>query len=36
VWQDPDLYALGARIRNAKLSGASPFYNIMEWDLAAE
>lgn len=36
VWQDPDLFALGARIQNAKLSGASPFFNIVEWDLAAE
>jgi ABC-type transport system substrate-binding protein len=36
VWQDPDLFALGARIQNAKLSGASPFFNIMEWDLTAE
>jgi peptide/nickel transport system substrate-binding protein len=33
VWQDPDLFAIGPRIKNAKLSGATPFFNIAEWDM---
>jgi peptide/nickel transport system substrate-binding protein len=34
VWQDPDLWAVGSRLIAVKLSGVSPFYNIMDWDLA--
>jgi peptide/nickel transport system substrate-binding protein len=34
IWQDPDLWGLGARLQNVRLSGASPFFSIMEWDLA--
>jgi hypothetical protein len=30
---DPDIWAINSRITNAKISGATPFYNIMEWDL---
>ena len=33
IWQDPDLFAIGPRIKNAKLSGATPFFNIVEWDM---
>ncbi len=33
VWQDPDLFAIGPRVKNAKLSGATPFSNIIEWDM---
>jgi peptide/nickel transport system substrate-binding protein len=33
VWQDPDTWAVGSRLQNVKMSGATPFYNIMEWDL---
>lgn len=33
MWQDPDLWAIGPRLDNVKLSGVTPFYNIMEWDL---
>jgi len=33
LWQDPDYWAIGSRLQNVKLSGVTPFYNIMEWDL---
>jgi peptide/nickel transport system substrate-binding protein len=32
-WQDPDWFGISARLLNVKLSGATPFYNIAEWDL---
>jgi len=32
-WQDPDIWAVGPRLQNVKLSGATPFFNIIEWDL---
>ena len=31
---DPDLWGISSRLQNVKLSGATPFYNVMEWDLA--
>lgn len=34
VWQDPDLWGISARLLNVKLSGATPFFNIFEWELA--
>jgi len=33
MWQDPDLWALGSRLDNVKLSGVTPLYSITEWDL---
>jgi peptide/nickel transport system substrate-binding protein len=33
LWQDPDWYAISGRLLNVKFSGATPFFNIMEWDL---
>lgn len=33
IWQDPDMYAVGPRLKNVKVSGATPFYNCMEWEL---
>ncbi|HET92174.1 MAG TPA: peptide ABC transporter substrate-binding protein [Chloroflexi bacterium] len=33
LWQDPDIFAIGPRLKNVKLSGATPFFNIQEWDL---
>jgi peptide/nickel transport system substrate-binding protein len=33
VWQDPDQWALGSRLQNVKISGATPFYDILNWDL---
>ena len=29
----PDVWAINSRVINVKISGATPFYNIMEWDL---
>jgi peptide/nickel transport system substrate-binding protein len=34
IWQDPDLFGISERVMNYKISGATPFFNIMEWDLA--
>jgi len=34
LWQDPDAFAIGARLKNVKISGPTPFYNCMEWELA--
>jgi peptide/nickel transport system substrate-binding protein len=33
VWQDPDIWALSDRLENARVSGVTPFWNIVEWDL---
>ncbi len=33
VWQDPDLFGFSDRMQNIKISGATPFYNVFEWDL---
>jgi peptide/nickel transport system substrate-binding protein len=33
LWQDPDIWAVGSRLQNVKISGATPFFNIAEWDL---
>ena len=33
IWLDPDIWAVGARLNNVKLSGATPFYNVEEWTL---
>jgi peptide/nickel transport system substrate-binding protein len=33
LWQDPDLWAVGPRLKDYKISGVTPFYNIYEWDL---
>jgi peptide/nickel transport system substrate-binding protein len=33
MWQDPDVYAIGPRLKNVKFSGVTMFYNIGEWDL---
>lgn len=32
-WQDPDIWAVGPNLKNVKLSGATPFFNIYEWDM---
>ena len=34
LWQDPDVWALSGRLQNVKMSGATPFYSIAEWDLS--
>jgi len=33
IWQDPDLFGVGSRLQNVKVSGAVPFYNVFEWEL---
>lgn len=33
IWQDPDLWGISGRLSNVKISGATPFYSIMEWEL---
>ena len=33
IWQDPDIWAVGKRLDNVKLSGITPFYNVAEWTL---
>jgi peptide/nickel transport system substrate-binding protein len=33
IWQDPDIWAISARLINVKLSGATPFYNAADWDI---
>lgn len=33
LWQDPDIWAVGKRLNNVKLSGATPFYSVAEWSL---
>ena len=30
---DPDIWAINSRLTNVKISGATSFYNIMEWDI---
>jgi peptide/nickel transport system substrate-binding protein len=32
-WWDPDIWAVGPRLQNVKISGATPFFNIIEWDM---
>jgi peptide/nickel transport system substrate-binding protein len=32
-WQDPDIWAVGSQLLNAKISGATPFFGIKDWDL---
>ena len=33
LWQDPDWFGISGKLLNVKLSGATPFYNIAEWDM---
>lgn len=33
-WQDPDQWAVSSRLTNVKISGATPFYSIADWDIA--
>ena len=33
LWQDPDVYAVGSRLKNVKFSGVTMFYNIADWEL---
>jgi peptide/nickel transport system substrate-binding protein len=33
IWQDPDIWAVGSRLANVKISGVTPFFNAAEWDI---
>jgi peptide/nickel transport system substrate-binding protein len=33
VWQDPDLFGVSDRVKNVKISGAMPFFNVAEWSI---
>jgi peptide/nickel transport system substrate-binding protein len=33
LWQDPDLFGYSDRLLNVKTSGATPFFNLAEWDI---
>ena len=33
VWDDPDWWSVSKNMQNVKLSGATPFWNVNEWDL---
>jgi peptide/nickel transport system substrate-binding protein len=31
LWQDPDLWGVNKNLANVRISGATPFFNILEW-----
>jgi peptide/nickel transport system substrate-binding protein len=33
IWDDPDWWTVSKKIKNVKLSGATPFWNCYEWEL---
>jgi ABC-type transport system substrate-binding protein len=33
LWQDPDIWAIGKRLGDVALSGVTPFYDILNWEL---
>jgi len=33
LWQDPDQWAVNAKLKNVKISGVSPFYSIADWEV---
>ena len=33
IWQDPDLFGFSNRMINVKMSGATAFFNVAEWDV---
>jgi len=33
LWQDPDLFGFSDRMINVKMSGATAFFNVAEWDV---
>jgi len=34
IWDDPDWWSVSKRVKNVKLSGATPFWNSHEWEVA--
>ncbi len=33
LWQDPDYWVVGARLQNVRPSAASPFYDVVDWQV---
>ncbi|HEX2993184.1 MAG TPA: peptide ABC transporter substrate-binding protein [Anaerolineales bacterium] len=33
MWKDPDLWSISNRVKNVKLSGVFPFWNVQEWEV---
>jgi len=33
IWDDPDWWAVSKNLQNVKFSGATPFWNVYEWDM---
>ncbi len=33
LWNDPDFWAANPRLKNVQLSGITPFFNILEWEI---
>jgi peptide/nickel transport system substrate-binding protein len=33
IWEDPDVWVINPRLTGVKLSGATPFFNINEWEI---
>ena len=33
IWQDPDIFGFSDRMINVKMSGATAFFNVAEWDV---
>jgi peptide/nickel transport system substrate-binding protein len=34
LWQDPDVWAVGPRVENFRVSGVTPLFSLVEWDLS--
>ena len=34
MWKDPDLWSINSRVKNVKLSGVFPFWNVQEWEVS--
>jgi len=34
LWQDPDFWVVNSRIQNAVLSGVTPFWDVVNWEVA--
>ena len=34
MWKDPDLWSINNRVKNVKLSGVFPFWNVQEWEVS--
>ena len=34
MWKDPDLWSINNRVKNVKLSGVFPFWNVQDWEVA--